>query len=1720
MKRAIIFLLSILLAQVSAWAAYTYDYTFAEDGILYKVTSTNPYEVAVVGYGTAWDTYPDDTDVVIPETVNYEGNDYTVTSIAYSAFGWTNITSVVIPGTVVSIEGSAFAYCSSLTEVTIGYGVESIGDYAFQYCSSLKQLVFPDSVKTIGDKICYYCSILEMIVFGSGVESFGQFEFEGCCYLTTIIIKSEIAPSLYVDGNTDDLTFKEYCDGTNYPFKIYVPAGTDEEGNPVYANGYEVEHPWKTLLGTCGDSIGNYDGEIPDTSDPDEEKCPEAYYDKDLEKIITVCDDEYNELLDPDSEDHCEKIKSVEHTTVESKNVTIVVCCDTENPRYYEPLFDDENRTFSYGKAVYECDDVYNPKADPNSGETCSNDYTKGPLGRYVDPTTGITMTTCDDGYNPCLDPFTDLYCPSDPQVRYTDPLTEEKMTSCKKNYNPHLDSKTDSYCGCYWFTEEGKKHLYIETKEAIGDYTMTPCDEGYCDPVPKYTVVVDGVEVPVYECDEAYNPKADPENEGNDDDNTTYCGSIDDTHPIYIDKVTGETMTPCDEGYCNPLPKYTVVVDGVEVPVYECTPEYNPKADPDNEEYCNTDEDGNELENSGTRYVDPESGKAVTVCDEGYDPHFDPKADEYCEKDPYPRYQDPITGEWVYICDEDYVSALDPENNDSYCAQVKGYIVKCSGSCEAEIYVGVKDVEDLKEDNDGCTYTIVDVVCCDPIYKYIDPNGNLVYECDDIYNPKADPNSDEYCTTTTDDSENEVKLVPPGGRYVDSDTGITMTVCDDGYDKEKDPLSDCTDNTVRYTDPLREEGENEITICNLYYNPYLDYTGECGSVELNAFEQGTSPFECATDEYKSCTYKDENGEEKLYCFKDRPRYIDPETGKTVTICEDNYNPYLDPESGVFCGKEGNSSEPDIRYWDPFTETSVTVCDDDYNPHMDPSSEFYCDPTKNGYPVGRYRDEYLNKTITVCDDEYNKYADPNSGEYCESGGEPVIRYHEPETGRAVTVCDENYNPKADPENENNDKDDEKYCEDGGRYTDETGKVITKCDDEYNPYADPDSDEYCEPEEGSDKPVIRYTDPETGKVVTVCDEDIYNPHADPNSDEYCEPTDGKPVIRYVDPETGKVVTVCDEDIYNPHADPNNDGEDGDDKYCNTDENGNTIEPVIRYVDPETGKAITMCDDEYNEYADPNSELYCNKDEYGNEIEPVIRYTDPETGKVVTMCDDEYNPHADPNNEDEYCTPTDVDDEGNLIPAIRYTDPVTGAVVTICDDNYNPSLDPNDKENYCEEEGEYYIDEETGITMTPCDEGYCPDPSVAYQDPITGEDVTKCDDNYNPYLDPGSGVYCNEIGEAYIDPNTGKTLTPCDDGYCFDHEIRYQDPVTGRYILRCDEDYSEEDEDKYKDGWEKDLPDDCYFAYYDPFKGKIIYTCDDDYNPRMDPSSGEYCDPDKYGYEGSVARYEDPITGKTVTVCDDEYNPYLDPESDEYNECDVAPEDRTAYVDPVTGKTVTPCDDEYNPYLDPNDEENYCDPEVYGEPLLRYTDPITGKEITICDDDYNPYLDPSSDAYCDQYGEPVGRYPDPTTGWTMTACDEGYDPSLDPYVDNDDDDGGVKKDGDEEADPKEDEEATEQEPDDPSEKLDDEHKTVLDTDTEEPGVEEIIPDEVIIRAEDTSIYVSTPTLTRVTVNDLSGVMLISEMVEGTAKLEVGSRGLFIVKVGHVIEKVLLK
>lgn len=222
---------AVLLCSITASA-----YDFQVGGIYYNITSAEDMTVAV----TCVDINEDGSvgsyygDVVIPSSVVYGGNTYSVTGIGDYAFygcseltsitipesityfgfyvftnceslgavyisnleAWCNIdffeavsnptyiahnlylngellTEVVVPNTITEIKYSTFLGCSNLTSITMHEGVTSIGHYAFYGCTSLTTITIPESVNFIGIQAFCYCGNLTSIKLPNNLEYLG-----------------------------------------------------------------------------------------------------------------------------------------------------------------------------------------------------------------------------------------------------------------------------------------------------------------------------------------------------------------------------------------------------------------------------------------------------------------------------------------------------------------------------------------------------------------------------------------------------------------------------------------------------------------------------------------------------------------------------------------------------------------------------------------------------------------------------------------------------------------------------------------------------------------------------------------------------------------------------------------------------------------------------------------------------------------------------------------------------------------------------------------------------------------------------------------------------------------------------------------------------------------------------------------------------------------------------------------------------------------------------------------------------------------------------------------------------------------------------------------------------------------------------------------------------------------------------------------------------------
>ena len=126
------------------------------------------------------------------------------------------ITEILLPNSLLTLNGYSFSSCSSLTSITIPNNVTSIGDHTFYYCEGLTSVTIGNSVKSIGSYAFYNCTGLTSVTIPDSVTNIVDSAFDSCRGLTSITSLAITAPTISIQ------TFHD----VKYGGKLYVPQGS------------------------------------------------------------------------------------------------------------------------------------------------------------------------------------------------------------------------------------------------------------------------------------------------------------------------------------------------------------------------------------------------------------------------------------------------------------------------------------------------------------------------------------------------------------------------------------------------------------------------------------------------------------------------------------------------------------------------------------------------------------------------------------------------------------------------------------------------------------------------------------------------------------------------------------------------------------------------------------------------------------------------------------------------------------------------------------------------------------------------------------------------------------------------------------------------------------------------------------------------------------------------------------------------------------------------------------------------------------------------------------------------------------------------------------------------------------------------------------------------------------------------------------------------------
>ena len=241
--------------------------TIQSGDLLYSIISMDPPYMRVIGHVDGENAQG---EIVIPETVEYEGDTYVVTEVGERAFNCCrsivsvdvantvtrigsrafydcdNLQSIHLPDSLEAVSSEMFFGCFSLTEVTLPSTVTEISEGAFSGCKALTEIVLPDGVSVIRSEAFSWCVQLRSISFPETMVSIGRLAFFNCDSLTSVTLPqglTTISELLFLScGSLENVVIPEsvtsiemgafqYCESLN---AIVVPNGVESIGRSAF----------------------------------------------------------------------------------------------------------------------------------------------------------------------------------------------------------------------------------------------------------------------------------------------------------------------------------------------------------------------------------------------------------------------------------------------------------------------------------------------------------------------------------------------------------------------------------------------------------------------------------------------------------------------------------------------------------------------------------------------------------------------------------------------------------------------------------------------------------------------------------------------------------------------------------------------------------------------------------------------------------------------------------------------------------------------------------------------------------------------------------------------------------------------------------------------------------------------------------------------------------------------------------------------------------------------------------------------------------------------------------------------------------------------------------------------------------------------------------------------------------------------------------------------
>ena len=202
-------------------------------------------KVDVVGVANyAFYPSPELTSVVLPNSILFIGT---------GAFQECSVLkTITLPDNVETILQDGFGFCDNLEEVNLGTGLKILGEFAFEGCDKLKAITIPDKMETIERYCVRDCSALEKVVLGNSLKTIEHGVFEGCPNIAEVTSKNPVPPAIeMIDSRPfDSVVYEEAV--------LRVPIGSGD--------AYREAPEWEKFVNIEETELGGVEGVASDAA--------------------------------------------------------------------------------------------------------------------------------------------------------------------------------------------------------------------------------------------------------------------------------------------------------------------------------------------------------------------------------------------------------------------------------------------------------------------------------------------------------------------------------------------------------------------------------------------------------------------------------------------------------------------------------------------------------------------------------------------------------------------------------------------------------------------------------------------------------------------------------------------------------------------------------------------------------------------------------------------------------------------------------------------------------------------------------------------------------------------------------------------------------------------------------------------------------------------------------------------------------------------------------------------------------------------------------------------------------------------------------------------------------------------------------------------------------------------------------------------------------------